>query len=61
MGARRHVELHLPPLLGGRNLEAVSRPASASPASGSATRHRLEQESLVAEALGPGLAVARAS
>jgi len=61
MGARRHLELHLPPLLAGRALSYVSRPASASPASGSATRHRLEQESLVAEALGPELAVARAS
>jgi len=61
MGARRHLELYLPPLLGGRALDCVSRPASASPASGSATRHKLEQESLVAEALGPGLAVPRAS
>ncbi|MBI5069359.1 MAG: 2-oxoglutarate dehydrogenase E1 component [Deltaproteobacteria bacterium] len=60
MGARRHLELHLPPLLGSRAASFVSRPASASPASGSATRHKLEQESLVAEALGPAPAVARA-
>jgi 2-oxoglutarate dehydrogenase E1 component len=60
MGARRHVELHLPPLVPGRALSFVSRPPSASPAAGSATRHKLEQEGLVAEALGPAPAVARA-
>ena len=35
-----------------RGLEAVARAASASPASGSATRHRLVQQALVEEALG---------
>jgi 2-oxoglutarate dehydrogenase E1 component len=60
MGARRHVELHLPPLVPGRALSFVSRPPSASPAAGSATRHKLEQEGLVAEALGPAPAIARA-
>lgn len=35
-----------------RPLELVSRPPSASPAAGSATRHKLEQEQLVREALG---------
>ncbi len=34
-------------------IRCVSRPPSASPASGSSTRHKLEQESLVLEALGP--------
>jgi len=61
MGARRHVELLLPALLAGRGaLSCVSRPPSATPAAGSATRHRLEQDGLVAEALGPAPAVVRA-
>jgi 2-oxoglutarate dehydrogenase E1 component len=52
MGAWDYVELHLPPLLGGRRLTCVSRPPSASPAAGSATRHKLEQEGLLNQALG---------
>ncbi|HVP69079.1 MAG TPA: 2-oxoglutarate dehydrogenase E1 component [Anaeromyxobacteraceae bacterium] len=36
----------------GRALEVVARPASPSPASGSATRHRLVQQALIQEALG---------
>ena len=35
-----------------RGLEAVARPASPSPASGSATRHRLVQQAIIQEALG---------
>ncbi len=61
MGAWPFVNMHLTPRLGGRYpLACVSRPESASPAAGSATRHRLEQESLVNQALGaPPLAAAR--
>jgi 2-oxoglutarate dehydrogenase E1 component len=51
MGAWDHVALHLSPRLPAP-LVRVSRPASASPAAGSASRHRLEQEQLVREALG---------
>jgi 2-oxoglutarate dehydrogenase E1 component len=51
MGAWDYVDLHLSPRLP-RPLELVSRPASASPAVGSATRHKLEQEQLVRQALG---------
>jgi 2-oxoglutarate dehydrogenase E1 component len=51
MGAWDYVDLHLSPRLP-RPLELVARSASASPAAGSATRHKLEQEQLVREALG---------
>ncbi|MFY3744378.1 2-oxoglutarate dehydrogenase E1 component [Anaeromyxobacter sp. Red801] len=51
MGAWDYVDLHLSPRLPTR-LDLVSRPPSASPASGSATRHKLEQQQLVLEALG---------
>jgi 2-oxoglutarate dehydrogenase E1 component len=51
MGAWDYVDLHLSPRLPSP-LELVSRPASASPAVGSATRHKLEQEQIVREALG---------
>jgi len=51
MGAWRHIEPHLSPRLPAP-LTLVSRPESASPAAGSASRHRLEQEQLVREALG---------
>ncbi|HVO20097.1 MAG TPA: 2-oxoglutarate dehydrogenase E1 component [Anaeromyxobacter sp.] len=51
MGAWDYVDLHLSPRLPAP-LQLVSRPASASPAAGSASRHRLEQEQLVREALG---------
>jgi 2-oxoglutarate dehydrogenase E1 component len=54
MGAWEHLQGQLGPLLAGRPpLECISRPPSASPAAGSATRHRLEQQSLVAQAVGP--------
>jgi 2-oxoglutarate dehydrogenase E1 component len=51
MGAWDYLDLHLSPRLP-RPLELVSRPPSASPAVGSATRHKLEQEQLVRQALG---------
>jgi 2-oxoglutarate dehydrogenase E1 component len=51
MGAWDYVDLHLAPRLPGP-VTLISRPASASPAAGSASRHRLEQEQLVREALG---------
>jgi 2-oxoglutarate dehydrogenase E1 component len=54
MGAWDYVDLHLAQRLG-RSLGLVSRPASASPAVGSATRHKLEQEQLVRQALGEPL------
>jgi 2-oxoglutarate dehydrogenase E1 component len=51
MGAWDYVDLHLSPRLS-LPLTLVARPASASPAVGSASHHRLEQEQLVREALG---------
>jgi 2-oxoglutarate dehydrogenase E1 component len=61
MGAWDYIDLHLSPLLKGwGEFSCISRPPSASPAAGSATRHRLEQEGLVNQAIGgaPGVAVA---
>jgi 2-oxoglutarate dehydrogenase E1 component len=55
MGAWDYVELHLSALLqeaGAGKLSCISRPPSASPAAGSATRHKLEQEGLVMQAVG---------
>jgi 2-oxoglutarate decarboxylase len=51
MGAWPHMALHLPEHLGGRRLRRASRPASASPASGSSKRHEKEQRELLARAL----------
>jgi 2-oxoglutarate dehydrogenase E1 component len=51
MGAWDTIDAHLAPRLPGP-VQLVSRPPSASPAAGSATRHKLEQEQLVREALG---------
>jgi 2-oxoglutarate dehydrogenase E1 component len=51
MGAWTAIQARLAPRLPGP-LQLVSRPPSASPAAGSATRHKLEQEQLVREALG---------
>jgi 2-oxoglutarate dehydrogenase E1 component len=52
MGAWEFVNLHLSPLLRGwSEFSFISRPSSASPASGSATRHKLEQEGLVNQAI----------
>jgi 2-oxoglutarate dehydrogenase E1 component len=47
-----HMALNLPEHLGGRRLHRASRPASASPATGSGKRHEEEQRTLLAEALG---------
>jgi 2-oxoglutarate dehydrogenase E1 component len=52
MGPWPHVALHLPEHLGGRALHRASRPASASPASGSSKRHEAEQAALLEQALG---------
>jgi 2-oxoglutarate dehydrogenase E1 component len=52
MGAWEFMNLHLSPLLRGLcEFSCISRPPSASPAAGSATRHRLEQEGLVNQAI----------
>ncbi|HEY6099725.1 MAG TPA: 2-oxoglutarate dehydrogenase E1 component [Anaeromyxobacter sp.] len=51
MGAWDYVDARLAPRLPSL-LQLVARPPSASPAAGSATRHKLEQEQLVREALG---------
>jgi 2-oxoglutarate dehydrogenase E1 component len=53
MGAHDQIQAQLAPLLGWSEFSTLSRPPSASPAAGSATRHRLEQDSLVAQAIGP--------
>lgn len=53
MGARRFLSVHLGPALFGRlPFAAISRPAAASPASGSGSSHKLEQERLLSEAFG---------
>ena len=53
MGASDYMERRLGALLpGGRQLSVVARPPSASPAVGSRTRHDLEQDQLIREALG---------
>jgi 2-oxoglutarate dehydrogenase E1 component len=53
MGAWKHVNIHLSPHAGRwAGWSCVSRPPSATPASGSATRHRLVQEALLVQALG---------
>jgi 2-oxoglutarate dehydrogenase E1 component len=60
MGAADYVERNLAPLLRrGARLGVVARPPSASPAVGSHTRHKLEQEQLVREALGEPATQAR--
>jgi 2-oxoglutarate dehydrogenase E1 component len=51
MGPWPHMALHLPEHLGGRRLHRASRPASASPASGSSKRHEQEHRELLARAL----------
>jgi len=59
MGAWEFMNLHLSPLLRGWcEFSCISRPPSASPAAGSATRHRLEQEGLVNQALSASARVA---
>jgi 2-oxoglutarate dehydrogenase E1 component len=55
MGAWAYINRELPPLLAGSfPWSAVTRPLSASPATGSAKRHTREQTRLVAEAFGKG-------
>ena len=49
-GAWPFIALNLPAELGGRALSCVSRPASSSPAVGSAKRHEVEQHRVVEEA-----------
>jgi len=44
------IALSLPQDLGGRSLLRISRPASASPATGSAKKHQVEQAALIAQA-----------
>jgi 2-oxoglutarate dehydrogenase E1 component len=48
-GAWPFIALNLPAELGGRTLTCVSRPASSSPAVGSAKRHEIEQHRVVEE------------
>ena len=52
MGAWYFINANLPQILGGRlPLSVASRPAAASPATGSKASHDLEQQRLLAEAL----------
>ncbi|HET9555449.1 MAG TPA: 2-oxoglutarate dehydrogenase E1 component, partial [Anaeromyxobacteraceae bacterium] len=60
MGAADYVDRTIGPALPrGTRFAVVARPASASPAVGSHTRHKLEQEQLVREALGEPVPLAR--
>ena len=53
MGAWHFMSRNIPPLiLSSFRWSGISRPFSASPATGSASRHKLEQLKLVEEALG---------
>ena len=53
MGAWRQFHAHLGETLFGRfPLSGIYRPASASPATGSASSHRIEQKEIIAAALG---------
>jgi 2-oxoglutarate dehydrogenase E1 component len=47
MGALGHVRPELQRLAGGRHVTSVKRSSSASPATGSAKAHRLEQDALI--------------
>ncbi len=51
-GAYQFIAVNLPPYLDGRPLELVSRPASASPATGSNKAHQAEQALVVSQAIG---------
>jgi 2-oxoglutarate dehydrogenase E1 component len=54
MGARRYLRLRFgSSVLGRHELLEVSRPASASPATGSASRHKVEQQEILERAFGP--------
>jgi len=52
MGAWRYLRVTWGGEVAGRPFSGVSRPASASPATGSASSHRIEQNELIGEALG---------
>jgi 2-oxoglutarate dehydrogenase E1 component len=52
MGAWRYLHARFGDRLDGRSFARVSRPASASPATGSAASHKLEQRELLNEAFG---------
>jgi 2-oxoglutarate dehydrogenase E1 component len=57
MGAWPHFRIRFGPTLCGRGpLRVISRPAAASPATGSAASHKLEQQRLVEAAFGPVIA-----
>ena len=51
-GAYQFISVNLPPFLDARPLELVSRPASASPATGSNKAHQAEQALIVSQAVG---------
>jgi 2-oxoglutarate dehydrogenase E1 component len=53
MGPWSHVRQALGAALPRLGETCIARPPSPSPASGSATRHKLEQQALVREAIGP--------
>jgi 2-oxoglutarate dehydrogenase E1 component len=52
MGAWGYLRLRFGSRMAGRDLKVVARPASASPATGSASAHRLEQQLVIDRALG---------
>jgi 2-oxoglutarate dehydrogenase E1 component len=59
MGAWRYLRVRFGENLFGRlPFAVISRPASASPATGSTSRHKLEQQKILDEALGEGEASA---
>jgi len=51
-GAWQYISVNLTPELGGQDLTCVSRPPSASPATGSHKAHEAEQAQVVSEAIG---------
>ena len=51
-GAYQYISVNLPEHLDGRKISRVSRPPSASPATGSHKAHEAEQAEVVAEAIG---------
>ena len=51
-GAWQYISVNLTPELGGRDLMCISRPPSASPATGSHKAHEAEQAQVVSEAIG---------
>ena len=52
MGAWRYLRVSWGSTVSGRDFAGVTRPASASPATGSASAHKLEQAELLRAALG---------